>query len=56
MDLRQYEQIKFRLAASALKPDSRRRHLASDAETKAAERALMILAGHRTLNTPSPRS
>ena len=40
----------------ALKHDGLRRHLASDEETKAAERALMILAGHRTLNTPSPRS
>ena len=39
----------------ALKHDGLRRYLASDEEEKAAERALMMLAGHRTLNTSSPR-
>jgi len=36
----------------ALKHDGLRRYLASDEETKSAARALMVLAGHRTLNTP----
>jgi GTP-binding protein EngB required for normal cell division len=40
----------------ALKHDGLRRYLASDEETRAAERALTILAGHRALNTPAPRS
>lgn len=39
----------------ALKHDGLRRYLASDEEEKAAERALVMLAGHRTLNTPPPR-
>lgn len=39
----------------ALKHDGLRRYLASEEETKAAARALMMLAGHRTLNTPPPR-
>jgi small GTP-binding protein len=39
----------------ALKHDGLRRYLASDEEEKAAERALMMLAGHRTLNTSPPR-
>jgi hypothetical protein len=39
----------------ALKHDGLRRYLASDEEDKAAERALMVLAGHRTLNTSPPR-
>jgi hypothetical protein len=39
----------------ALKHDGLRRYLASDEETKAAERALAMLAGHRAINTPSPR-
>ena len=39
----------------ALKHDGLRRYLASDEEEKAAERALVMLAGHRTLNTSPPR-
>lgn len=39
----------------ALKHDGLRRYLASDEEAKAADRALLVLAGHRTLNTPPPR-
>jgi len=39
----------------ALKHDGARRYLASDEETNAAQRALLSLAGHRTLNTPGPR-
>jgi GTPase SAR1 family protein len=38
----------------ALKHEGVRRHLASDEETQAAERALLLLGGHRTLNTPIP--
>ncbi|HWB49071.1 MAG TPA: dynamin family protein [Stellaceae bacterium] len=38
----------------ALKHDGLRRYLASDEEEKAAERALFMLAGHRTLNTSTP--
>lgn len=38
----------------ALKRDGLRQHLTSDEEEKAAEQALTMLAGHRTLNTPSP--
>jgi hypothetical protein len=34
----------------ALKHDGLRRYLASDEETRAADRALMVLAGHRRLN------
>ncbi|HVH74000.1 MAG TPA: hypothetical protein VM755_03705 [Stellaceae bacterium] len=37
----------------ALKHEGVRRHLASDEEEKAAQRALLLLAGHRTLNTPT---
>ena len=61
MDLREYEQIKFRLAEilrSVSAVDSRgSRQLddASDEEAKAAERALMVLAGHRRLKLPAPR-
>ena len=40
----------------ALKHDGLRRYLASEEETQAAERALLMLAGHRTLNTPAARS
>jgi GTP-binding protein EngB required for normal cell division len=36
----------------ALKQDGVRRYLCSDEETTAANRALLILAGHRTVNTP----
>jgi small GTP-binding protein len=39
----------------ALKHDGLRRYLASDEEEKAAERALVMLAGHRILNTSPPR-
>jgi small GTP-binding protein len=39
----------------ALKHDGLRRYLASDEEEKAAERALVMLAGHRNLNTSPPR-
>ena len=39
----------------ALKHDGLRRYLASDEEEKAAERALVMLAGHRNLNTSVPR-
>ncbi len=39
----------------ALKHDGLRRYLASEEEDRAAEHALMMLAGHRTLNTPPPR-
>jgi small GTP-binding protein len=39
----------------ALKHDGLRRYLASDEETKAADRALMVLAGHRALKLPAPR-
>jgi hypothetical protein len=38
----------------ALKHDGLRRYLASEEETNAADRALLILAGHRTINTPLP--
>ncbi len=38
----------------ALKHEGVRRWLASDEETRAAQRALLLLAGHRTLNMPSP--
>jgi hypothetical protein len=38
----------------ALKHEGVRRWLASDEETSAAQRALLLLAGHRTLNTPPP--
>lgn len=38
----------------ALKQDGVRRYLWSDEETSAAERALLLLAGHRTVNTPAP--
>ena len=37
----------------ALKHDGLRRYLASDEETKASERALMVLAGHRRLILPA---
>jgi GTP-binding protein EngB required for normal cell division len=37
----------------ALKHDGLRRYLASEEETRAAERGLLVLAGHRTLGTPS---
>jgi hypothetical protein len=37
----------------ALKHDGLRRYLASEEEERAAERALMILAGNRNLNTPA---
>jgi hypothetical protein len=40
----------------ALKNDGLRRYLASDEEERAAERTLMVLAGHRSLNTSTPRS
>jgi small GTP-binding protein len=36
----------------ALKHDAVRRFLASEEETTAAQRALMLLAGHRNVNTP----
>jgi hypothetical protein len=36
----------------ALKHEGVRRYLASEEETKAAQRALLLLGGHRTLNTP----
>lgn len=36
----------------ALKHDGVRRYLASDEETNASESALLIMAGHRILNTP----
>jgi hypothetical protein len=36
----------------ALKHDGLRRFLASEEETSAADRALLMLAGHRTVNTP----
>jgi hypothetical protein len=39
----------------AIKHDGLRRQLASDEETHAADRALLLLAGHRTINTPPPR-
>jgi hypothetical protein len=39
----------------ALKHEGVRRYLASE-ETKAAQRALSLLGGHRTLNTPGPQS
>ena len=39
----------------ALKHDGLRRYLASDEETKAADGALMMLAGHRGLKLPAPR-
>jgi GTPase SAR1 family protein len=39
----------------AIKHDGLRRQLASDEETNAADRALLLLAGHRTINTPPPR-
>lgn len=39
----------------ALKYDGLRRHLASDEETSAADRALLLLAGHRAINTPAAR-
>jgi hypothetical protein len=39
----------------ALKHDGVRRHLASDEETSAADRALLLLAGHRAINTPAAR-
>jgi hypothetical protein len=38
----------------ALKHEGVRRYLASEEETKAAQRALLLLGGHRTLNTPPP--
>jgi hypothetical protein len=38
----------------ALKHEGVRRYLASEEETKAAQRALSLLGGHRTLNTPPP--
>jgi hypothetical protein len=39
----------------ALKHDGARRYLASDEETRAASRGLLVLAGHRTLNTQPSR-
>jgi hypothetical protein len=36
----------------ALKHDGLRRFLASEEETSAADRAILMLAGHRTVNTP----
>jgi hypothetical protein len=44
------------LRRCALKNDGLRRCLASDEEEQSAERTLIALAGHRTLNTPTPRS
>jgi Dynamin family len=38
----------------ALKHEGVRRYLASDEETQAGERALLLLGGHRSLNTPIP--
>jgi hypothetical protein len=38
----------------ALKWDGLRRYLASDEETRAASRGLLVLAGHRALNTQTP--
>ena len=39
----------------AIKHDGLRRQLASDEETNAADRVLLLLAGHRAVNTPQPR-
>jgi Dynamin family len=38
----------------ALKHEGLRRDFASDEETRAGERALLLLGGHRSLNTPIP--
>jgi hypothetical protein len=38
----------------ALKHEGIKRHLASEEETRAEKRALTLLGGHRTLNTPMP--
>jgi GTPase SAR1 family protein len=38
----------------ALKQEGLRRDFASDEETRAGERALLLLGGHRSLNTPIP--
>jgi small GTP-binding protein len=45
------QRISEDMRRSALKHDGVRRYLMSDEETNAAQRALAMLAGHRTLNT-----
>ncbi len=49
------ERLSEEMRRFALKHDGLRRYLASEEETNASDRALLMLAGHRTINTPLPR-
>jgi Dynamin family len=48
------ERLSEEMRRYALKHDGLRRYLASEEETNASDRALLMLAGHRTINTPPP--